>query len=81
MAYEQRENSGSTFKNKNPLGENSATLTGSALIDGVAYWMSSWVKTDKNGNKWMSHTFKRKDAAAPAKVEMTNNLIDDDIPF
>lgn len=58
MAYEQRDNSGSAFKNSKKTTQNHPDLTGKAMIGGVMFWMSIWKKTDKNGNVWLSHSFK-----------------------
>jgi hypothetical protein len=82
MAYEKRDMSGSLFKNKKPLGEKSANLTGSVLIGGVEYWANAWVKTDKNGDKWISLSFKHKDAPRQeVKAQPTTYDLEDDIPF
>lgn len=70
MAYEQRDNSGSMFKNKDKKeGDNRPNVKGSAMIGGVEYWVDAWTKKDKNGNPWQSLSFKRKD-----------DKQDDDIP-
>lgn len=68
MAYEQRDMSGSLFKNDKKETEKHPNMTGSALIDGVEYWVSAWTKEGNNG-KWMSLAFKAKDAKPkqPAK--------------
>lgn len=63
MAYEQRDNSGSVFNNGKKESDKHPDRTGSCMIDGVEYWISGWVKKDRNGNPWMSLAFKRKDAA------------------
>lgn len=81
--YEMKELSGSLFKNAKKESENHPNATGSALIDGVEYWVSAWTKKDKNGNPWQSLAFKRKDAA---KVERpaskaAESADDFDIPF
>lgn len=60
MAYEQKDNSGSLFKNEKKEKDTHPDRTGSAMIDGVAYWVSGWVKQDRNGNPWMSLAFKPK---------------------
>ena len=67
MAFEQKNNSGSLFKNTRKETADHPNATGSALIDGVDYWVSSWTKTDKNGNPWLSLSFKRKDDAQARK--------------
>ena len=66
MAYEQNNNSGSLFRNDKDGVESRPDYRGSALIDGVEYWMDSWLKTSKDGKKWMSFSFKPKEAREPA---------------
>lgn len=63
MAYEMRELSGSIFQNQNKTTENHPGWKGSALIDGVEYWVSGWVKQTGEGNKWVSLSFTAKDQA------------------
>lgn len=79
MGFEIRENTGSIFKNDKKTSENSPTGTGSCLIGGVEYWVSSWVKKDKNGNPWNSLAFKRKDEKQPSKPikQEANGGLDD----
>jgi uncharacterized protein (DUF736 family) len=62
MAYEQRDNSGSLFKNERKETDNHPDYNGSALIDGTAYWMSAWLNESRDGKKYMSFKFKPKDA-------------------
>lgn len=86
MAYEQKDNSGSLFINERKETDKHPDRNGSALIGGVEYWVSGWVKEGAKG-KWMSLAFKPKDAArtndkarqAPAQQAAPD--IDDDIPF
>lgn len=70
MAFETKPNSGSMFKNDQKEQDTHADYRGSALIDGVDYWMDAWIKTAESGRKWMSFSFKPKQraAAAPAPV-------------
>lgn len=92
MAYEQRDNSGSIFKNDKKEKDTHPDRTGSAMIDGKQYWVSGWVKQDRNGNPWMSLAFKpkegRADRAAPVKAAAGARVarpfgadMDDEIPF
>ena len=87
MAYEQKDMTGSVFKNNEKKTDSHPDRSGSCLIDGVAYWISGWVKQDKNGNPWMSLAFKRKEAkpAAIAPRRATGGIsdtqLDDEIPF
>ena len=62
MAYEQRDNSGSLFKNDKREKDTHPNARGSAKIGGVDYWVDAWTKKDKNGNPWQSLSFKPKEA-------------------
>ena len=82
MAYEQKDNSGSLFKNDRMTNEKSPEYKGTVLIDGVEYWQSAWVKTTKDGKKFFSQSFNRKDAqSAPAKAPVQQVDLSDDVPF
>ena len=61
MAFEQKDNSGSLFKNDKREKDTHPHAKGSAKIDGVDYWVSAWTKTKDGGEKWQSLAFKRKD--------------------
>jgi hypothetical protein len=65
MAYEQREMSGSLFKNDKKLNENQPDYNGSCLIAGNEMWMSAWLKTGQNGTKFMSFAFQLKQQQPP----------------
>lgn len=87
MPYEQRDLSGSLFKNDRNEKETHADYKGSCLIDGHEYWIDSWVKEGKKG-KFMSLAFKRKDSqavskptATPAAPPVNNDNKDSDVPF
>jgi hypothetical protein len=60
MAYEQRDNSGSVFVNDRKETDKHPDRTGTAMIDGVMYYVSGWIKEGNKG-KFMSLAFKRKD--------------------
>ena len=82
MAFEQRELTGSLFKNDKRESDNHPHATGSALIDGVEYWVSAWTKEGAKG-KWQSLAFKRKEAkpnVAPQGGSMAD-FESDQIPF
>lgn len=93
MAYEQRDNSGSLFKNDKKTEEKHPNVKGSAMVGGVEYWVSAWTKKDKNGNPWQSLAFTKKEAKEDAPAEKTTppqskeplpggfDQMDDDIPF
>jgi len=85
MAYEQKDNSGSLFVNNRKETDSHPDRNGTAKIDGVEYWVSGWVKQDKNGNPWMSLSFKRKEekpkTSTPMTREQKSAQMNDEIPF
>jgi hypothetical protein len=82
MAYEMKELSGSLFKNQKREKDTHPNANGSALIDGVEYWVSAWTKKDKNGDPWQSLAFKRKDERPERQESKRRSDEDSDsIPF
>lgn len=81
MAFEQRELSGSLFRNEKKTEDKHPHMTGSALIDGVEYWVSAWTKEGAKG-RWQSLAFKRKEAAREMQEhKRPMDDMTDDIPF
>ena len=92
MAYEMRDNSGSLFKNEDRQKDTHANARGSAVIDGVHYFVDAWTKDGEKG-KWQSLSFKKKDkqpgvAAAPKSPAGGGSMSNrskaddfDDVPF
>jgi hypothetical protein len=81
MAFEQRENSGSLFKNERKERDTHADYTGTCLIGGVEYYMNAWLKEGKKG-KFFSFSFKPKGetgkrAVEEAKKPLAGHWIDD----
>lgn len=63
MAYEQKPNTGSLFKNDRKETDSHPDYKGSALIDGLGEcWLDAWINTAKDGTKYMSLKLKPKDA-------------------
>lgn len=62
MAYDQKDNTGALFANKDRKSDTHPNATGTAIIDGVAYFVDAWTNTDRNGNKYQALKFKRKEA-------------------
>ena len=86
MAYEQRDNSGSIFKNQK-TSESQPDYKGQCMVGGVEMWMSSWLKTGANGTKFMSFSFQPKEqqqaqpAARAKPAPAAAPEFDDDMPF
>jgi hypothetical protein len=57
--FKQRDMSGVLFKNDKREKETHPNAKGTALIDGVEYWVSAWTKEGKAG-KFQSLSFERK---------------------
>jgi uncharacterized protein (DUF736 family) len=90
MAYEQKDNSGSLFQNKEKRNENFPDYSGSVRIEGADWWISGWKKQSKDGKTYLSLSVKRKDGTAdrPAqefkaavKQSFPDAQLDDDVPF
>lgn len=62
--YQQRDNSGSLFRNNKKEEDNHPDYNGSCMIDGVEYWMNAWLKESKKGTKFMSFSFKPKEGGS-----------------
>lgn len=85
MAWEQRDNSGSLWKNDDKTEDSHPNAKGTVMVGGVEYWVSAWTKTTKTGDKFQSLSFKKKDAPKPAE-KASDRLKqrveeEDDLPF
>jgi len=85
--YQPRDNSGVLFKNDRREQESHPHAKGTALIDGVEYWVSAWTKEGKNG-KFQSLSFQKKDhhktvQSKRASTTRPSSSFDDtdDVPF
>jgi hypothetical protein len=87
MAYEQRDLSGSLFKNDKREKDSHPNLTGTLMVDGKEYWVSAWTKERGNGDKWLSLALKPKEAngqtrsVQPASRFESQADLDDDVPY
>jgi hypothetical protein len=94
MAFEQRDNEGSLFKNANKeSGDKRPDHKGSCMVGGTKWDFAGWwarekdgtLKKDKNGNPWLNFKFsppynaeQQERAPAPARPRAD---LDDEIPF
>lgn len=74
-------NRGAIFKNDKKESDTHPDYKGSININGVEYWLSSWIKDGKSG-KFMSLSVKPKDAQAAPKKQVSSGFDDsNDFPF
>lgn len=81
MAYEQKDNSGTLFVNDRKASEKHPDRSGTALVDGVEYWVSGWLKKGQKG-PFLSLAFtpkERRQAGDEPRGEAP--AASDDIPF
>lgn len=60
MSYEHKDGSGSLFKNDDKQQETHADYKGQCKINGVEMWVNAWKKETKNGEVYLSLSFKPK---------------------
>lgn len=65
MAFQQKPNTGSLFKNHKKSKENQPDYSGSCLIDGKKMKIGAWLKTSKKGEKFFSMSFQAPQGYAP----------------
>ena len=88
MSYEQKDLTGSLFKNKRKEKDTHPEYTGSVTLNGEQYWLSAWLKKDKHSETYMSLALKPKDEPPRQGARLSAQTpkddrqpIDDDIPF
>lgn len=79
--YQQKDNTGSLFINDKREKETQPNAKGSALIDGVEYWVSAWTNTSSKGTKYQSIKFERKSEKFDNTAELKAEGLNDDVPF
>jgi uncharacterized protein (DUF736 family) len=82
MAYEQKDMTGSLFRNDRKEADTHPDYKGSALINGVEHWLDAWINTAKDGSKYMSLKLKPKEVRATQPSGFTPEThLDDYVPF
>lgn len=79
--YEQKENEGALFANQEKGKDTDPNAKGSALIDGVEYWVNAWTNTSKAGSKYQKLSFSKKEKQTGPVPDSTPDYGLDDIPF
>lgn len=82
MAFTPKDNTGTLFRNDKREKDSHPNAKGTAIIDGVEYWISAWTKSGAKGN-FQSLSFQRKDqqqSSKPAR-SMHDEMGESDVPF
>lgn len=88
MSYEERDQSGSLFKNQRKEKDSHPDYQGKAIVNGQPVYVSAWLKDGKNG-KFLSLGFKNRQEGAldrkpePSQRELDQSIgrtVDDDLP-
>ena len=74
-------NRGALFKNDRKTEPNHSDYNGSINVGGHDYWLNAWLKTSRDGKKFMSLSVKLKDGKPPAPTKSVKEEMDDEIPF
>lgn len=87
MAFEMKPNTGSLFRVEDRKSDTHPEYSGSALIDGVEYFMDAWVNEvksgPKTGKKYFSFKFKPKQQSGGSsrQSQQPAPIADADVPF
>lgn len=81
-----KDNTGVLFKNDKKLNDNHPDYKGSITVDGIEYWISSWIKNGKNGKfMGLAVTPKEQQGQQAKKPSSSGSGFDDmdsdDVPF
>ncbi len=84
MAEYDNKNTFTLFRNSRKTDEKHADFNGTFTdVNGVEYYLNAWSKTPKSGGeKFLSGTVKRKDAAKSVAAAPQKRVdLNDDVPF
>jgi hypothetical protein len=88
VTYEPKDMTFSLFPNKDKKTDKHPNLTGTAIINGAAYFIDGWTNVDRNGNKYINGKLKPKQArqaddgdGGRGQVNDGRRELDDEIPF
>ena len=76
-------NRGALFRNddKNPSDDKERDYSGTLDVEGTEYWISGWVRTSKNGKKYLSLSVKPKQDKPPATNKSRAGDFGEEIAF
>jgi hypothetical protein len=68
-------NRGALFKNANKTDDKHADYRGELNVNGDEFWLNAWLKTSKNGAKYLSLSLKPKQPAAAIEDDASDATI------
>ena len=74
-------NRGSLFKNDKKETDGHPDYKGQLNVNDQDFWISAWLKTSKQGTKFMSLSVQPKDRQSDQPTRKTVADLDSDIPF
>jgi hypothetical protein len=82
MEYDNT-NKGALFRNddKDPNDDRDRDYNGTLDVEGTQYWISGWVRTSKNGEKYLRLSVKPKQDKPAASTKPRAEDFGDEIPF
>jgi hypothetical protein len=82
MKYDDT-NRGALFRNeaKDPNDDRDRDYSGNINVEGTEFWLSGWVKTSKNGRKYLSLSVKPKIEKPAASEASRADDLNDEVPF
>jgi uncharacterized protein (DUF736 family) len=73
-------NRGSLFKNDKKTTEQMPDYKGQINVNGEEFWLNAWLKTSKQGTKFMSLSISPKDRQVSEPTRKATQ-VDEDAPF
>ena len=81
MSDYDNNNRGAIWKNEKRETDKHPHFTGTAMVEGVEYWVSGWKREGDNPKApALKFSFKRKEAPAAPATKPANDF-NDDLPF
>jgi hypothetical protein len=81
MAFQQKPNRGSLFKNDEKSKPEDRDYAGSINIEGREFWLSGWISETKKGSKYLSLAVKPKDGEKAKPKASAREELNDAIRF
>jgi hypothetical protein len=75
MAFQQKPNRGSLFRNDDKSKDEDRDYSGSLNVEGREYWLSGWINETKTGTKYLSLSVKPKSPVCADRLISCGNCL------